>query len=68
VAEAFGQLVDDRDHGVTLANRQRATRAEVILHVDHKEQVVGLDLHGSLVANAFFHLNRKAHRIAAVHF
>src|SRR5689334_19980357 len=59
MAEAFCKLVDDRHHSVAVTNRQRAARAEVILHVDHKEQVVGLDLHVPFVANALFRLNKK---------
>src|SRR5689334_19482696 len=59
MAEAFRKLVDDRHHSVAVTNRQRAARAEVILHVDHKEQVVGLDLHVPVVANALIRLNKK---------
>jgi hypothetical protein len=65
VSEAFRKLVDDGYHGVTAVDRQRAARAEVILHVDHEKQVVGPDLHGPPVANALFRLNRKAASIPA---
>src|SRR5689334_9669487 len=45
MVETFRKLIDDRHHGVTLGNGERAARTEIILHVDNEEQVVGLDLH-----------------------
>jgi hypothetical protein len=44
--EKLRQPIDDRNDGVALTNRQSAARAEIILHVDDKQQIVaGPNLH-----------------------
>src|SRR5260370_34621486 len=45
--ETLGEPVDDRHDRVALADSQGATRAEIVLHVDDQQQIVGLNLHAS---------------------
>jgi hypothetical protein len=45
VIEALGKTIDDRDHGIAVANRQRTAAAEIILHVDDQQHIVIAHLH-----------------------
>src|SRR6267142_8303 len=45
--ETLGEPVDDRHDRVALADSQGAIRAEIVLHVDDQQQIVGLNLHAS---------------------
>jgi hypothetical protein len=48
MVEAFGKPIDHRHDGIAVTDRQRTTRAKVILYVDHKQQViVASDPHSS---------------------
>jgi hypothetical protein len=51
MVETLKKPIDYRHHSVTVADSQRAARAEIILHVDYKQQiVVGSDQHRSASA------------------
>src|SRR5258705_6506670 len=45
VIEALSKAIDDRDHGIAVANRQRTAAAEIILHVDDQQHIVVAYLH-----------------------
>jgi hypothetical protein len=39
VRKPLGETVDDRNYLVAARNRKRAARAEIVLNIDHKENV-----------------------------
>ncbi len=47
VSKALGEAIDDGHHGITVGNRQRASGAEIVLHIDDQQQtiVAGPHLH-----------------------
>jgi hypothetical protein len=47
VIKALDQAIDDRHHAIAVGNRKRSAGAEIVLHVNNKQQiiVVGLDWH-----------------------
>ena len=45
MVEPLGKPIDDGDHGIALGNRQRTGRAEIILHIDDQQEIVGLNQH-----------------------
>ena len=40
VVKAFGEAVDDRNHGIAVGNRKRSAGAEIVLHIDNKQQII----------------------------
>lgn len=40
VIEAFGEAIDDRHHGIAVGNRKRSAGAEIVLHIDYKQQII----------------------------
>ena len=51
VLEMLGGAMDGLDDGVAIGNGERATGAEVVLHVDDEKDVVWSDLHWSEMNN-----------------
>ena len=47
VIKAFGNAINDRHHRIAVGNRKCSAGAEIVLHVNNKQQiiVVGLDSH-----------------------
>jgi hypothetical protein len=48
VTKPLDETIDDRHHRVAVGNRERAARAEIILHVDDEKQIIRLNLHRPL--------------------
>jgi hypothetical protein len=40
VIKAFGEAIDDRHHGIAVGNRKRSAGAEIVLHIDYKQQII----------------------------
>jgi hypothetical protein len=38
--ESFGEAIDNWHHGIAIGNGKRATRAEIVLHVDYQQQII----------------------------
>ena len=45
MGEARDEPVDDGHHGIALGDRERAARAEIVLHIDDQQHIVVADLH-----------------------
>jgi hypothetical protein len=37
MTETFSKAVDERHHGITIRNRKRPARAEVVLHINYQQ-------------------------------
>jgi hypothetical protein len=46
--KALRKPIDDGDDRVAISNRESAAGAEIVLHVDDEQQIVGLNEHGDL--------------------
>ena len=42
-----GESIDDRDHLIAARNRKSAARAEIILNIDHKQNVAVATCHAA---------------------
>jgi hypothetical protein len=40
VIKAFGEAIDDRHHGIAVGDRKRSAGAEIVLHIDYKQQII----------------------------
>jgi hypothetical protein len=40
MAEALGEAIDDRHHGIAVGDRKRAAGAKIVLHVDYKQHII----------------------------
>jgi hypothetical protein len=40
MAEARSEAIDNRHHGIAIGDRKRAAGAEIVLHVDYKQQII----------------------------